>query len=380
MTRKKPTSTLYRLRKTKATLLAVALTLAGILLIMLNGWVAPMDLGSWNWLHALPIGELGGTFFGAGLLSTLFEYTFSRDQEESMIKRFRSIIREQAPTMRDAVIEGFAIHPEDLRRVANPDLLDDIAANVMSLRLGDDQFARELYADIRDQAIRAAERWYDVQVHVQLSSALERNTRGIPLFDVTVEWEYTTIPSAPTRRFVCTSDRAEYNELRDDIPATSTWFMTPRPGMDAASKDAYELLELTVDGKPQSIRRTARKSSQVYSVRLADAAQDGKPVRIRQVFRTLTTTYGHLLNFELPQPARNMALTMDYTNTEIANMRVSDTVATSRPARIITMPDSVPGKVISVEAPGWLLPKTGFSFTWTLNAELPQTEQGSEAA
>lgn len=357
----------------------MALTLAGILLIMLNGWIAPMDLGSWNWLHALPVGELGGTFFGAGLLSTLFEYTFRRDQEESMVERFRSIIREQAPTMRDAVIEGFAIHPEDLKRVANPDLLDDIASNVMSLRLGDEQFAGELYADIRDQAIRAAERWYDVQVHVRLSSALERNVRDIPLFDVTVEWEYSTTPSAPTRRFICTSDRAEYNELRDDIPATSTWFMTPRPGMDAASKDAYELLELTVDGVPQSIRRTARKNSQVYSIRLGNSTTEDKPVRIRQVFRTLTPTYGHLLNFELPQPARNMALTMDYTNTEIANMRVSDTVATSRPARIITTPDSAPGKVISVEAPGWLLPKTGFSFTWTLNAELPQTEQESEA-
>lgn len=128
MTRKNPPSTLHRLRQTKAALLAVALTLLGILLIMLNGWVTPMDLGSWNWLHALPIGELGGTFFGAGLLSTLFEYTFSRDQEESMVERFRSIIREQAPAMRDAVIEGFAIHPEDLQRVANPDLLDDIAA------------------------------------------------------------------------------------------------------------------------------------------------------------------------------------------------------------------------------------------------------------
>lgn len=260
MTRKNPTSTLHRLRKTKAALLAVALTLLGILLIMLNGWIAPMDLGSWNWVHALPIGELGGTFFGAGLLSTLFEYTFSRDQEESMVERFRSIIREQAPTMRDAVIEGFAIHPKDLKRVANPDLLDDIAANVMSLRLGDEQFARELYADIRDQAIRAAERWYDVQVHVRLSSALERNTGGIPLFDVTVEWEYTTIPSAPTRRFVCTSDRAEYNELRDDIPATSTWFMTPRPGMDSSQRESYELLELTVNGETQSIRRTARKN------------------------------------------------------------------------------------------------------------------------
>lgn len=42
---------------------------------MLNGWVSNLNLGVSDWLHALPIGELGGTLFGAGLLSTLFEYT-----------------------------------------------------------------------------------------------------------------------------------------------------------------------------------------------------------------------------------------------------------------------------------------------------------------
>ena len=204
MMRKTKPSTLHRLRKVKAVLLAVALTLAGILLMMLSGWLDHLDLGAWSWLHSLPLGELGGTLFGAGLLSTLFEYTFRRDQEQATLEQFRQIIHEQAPAMRDAVVEGFAIHPDDLKRVANPELLDDIASNVMALRLGDDQFARELYTDIRDQAIRAAERWYDVEVRVRLSSALERSTSGTPLFNVTVEWEYTTVPSGSVRRFVCT--------------------------------------------------------------------------------------------------------------------------------------------------------------------------------
>ena len=160
----RPQSLHHRLRRLKAALLAVSFTLAGILLMMLNAWLTPLQLGSWQWLHALPLGELGGTLFGAGLLSTFFEYTFRRDQEAHTLARFRQIIREEAPAMRDAVVEGFAIHPEDLKRVATPELLDDIAANVMALRLGDEQFAREIYRDIRDQAIRAAERWYDVAV------------------------------------------------------------------------------------------------------------------------------------------------------------------------------------------------------------------------
>lgn len=377
--RKPSTPLTKRLRKTKAFLLATSLTLAGILLIMLNGWMSNLNLGVWDWLHALPIGELGGTLFGAGLLSTLFEYTFRKDQEEATVEQFRQIIHEQAPAMRDAVIEGFAIHPEDLKRVSNPDLLDDIAANVMALRLGDEQFAREIYTDIRDQAIRAAERWYDVEVRIRLSSALERSTNGTPLFDVTVEWEYTTVPSSATRRFACVDNREEYTDLREDLPATSAWMIVPRPGMNASSKESYELLEFTVDGRPQTIRRATRKSGQTYTVHLDAKSRTGEAVRLRQIFRTITPCWGHRLFFELPQPARNMALSLDYTNTDITHMRVSDTVASARPVHVVRSPREVADKVVKVSADGWLMPKSGFAFTWTLEKELPR-DQSREAA
>ncbi|WP_454924561.1 hypothetical protein [Actinomyces gerencseriae] len=380
MTRRKTTDLNHRLRKLKAALLAISLTLAGILLMMLNGWIEHLKLGDWEWLHSIPLGELGGTLFGAGLLSTLFEYSFRKEQEEATVEQFRQIIHEQAPAMRDAVIEGFAIHPEDLKRVSNPDLLDDIAANVMSLRLGDEQFAREIYADIRDQAVRAAERWYNVEVRVRLSSILERSTEGTPLFDVTVEWEYTTVPSGSVRRFACVSDRQEYRELFLDIPATSPWLMQNRPGVDAASRESYELLELTVDGRPQTIRRSTRKTGQTYSAQLDAAACSGKSVRVRQVFRVVTPKWGHRLYFELPQPCRRLSLSIDYTNTDIAHLTISDTVATSRAAQITRSPAAVAGKVVSVDVPGWLLPKSGFSATWTLNAELPRDESRREAA
>lgn len=100
-----------RLRKTKAALLAVSFTLAGILLMILNAWLAPMRLGDWQWLQALPLGELGGTLFGAGLLSTFFEYAFRRDQERAVTERFRQTIREEAPALRDAVIRSLPLRP-----------------------------------------------------------------------------------------------------------------------------------------------------------------------------------------------------------------------------------------------------------------------------
>ena len=156
--------------------------------------------------------------------------------------------------------------------------------------------------------------------------------------------------------------------------------MQNRPGVDAASRESYELLELTVDGRPQAIRRSTRKTGQTYSVQLDAAACNGEPVRIRQVFRVVTPKWGHRLYFELPQPCRRLSLSIDYTNTDIAHLTISDTVATSRAAQITRSPAAVAGKVVSVDMPGWLLPKSGFSATWTLNAELPRDESRREAA
>lgn len=373
-------STASQLRKTKAALLAVSLALAGILLIMASGWVAKMELGSWGWLYELPLGELGGILFGAGVLGSLFEYSMRKEQAEIVSEQFSDAIKKHVPTIRDSVLQAFEISPDDLKRVANPELLDRLAENSMSLRLGDEQFAREIYRDIRDQAIRAAERWHDVEVRIRLSSALERGSGGVPLFDVVVEWEYTTVPVGTVRRFACVSDRDEYNDLLLDVPATSPWFMKPRPGMRAGDRESYELLELTVDGRHQTIQRNARRSGQTYTVALDEQARSGEPVRIRQIFRTVTPRWGHRLFFELPQPGRNMTLTLDYTDTDIADMRVSDTVGSSRPPVVTRSPEVVAGKVISIESRGWLMPKSGFAFTWALESELPRSSESDEAA
>ena len=370
-----------RLLKTKAALLAVSFTLIGILLIMLNAWLATLSLGDWSWLHHLPLDEVGGPLLGAGLVSTILDYSYRRDQEDVAIQRTQQAILDLSPAKLWSVLcEGLARHPAELARFTTPERLDDAAAAIMAQRLGDEQFAREIYADIRDQAIRAAERWYDVEARVRLSTAVERSTAGTPLLDVVVEWEYTTVPSGSERRFACVSDRATYNALRGDIPATSSWFMAPRPGMDARSQESYELLELTIDGRPQPIRRTVQATGQTYRVQLDDAAQSGKPVRIRQIFRTSTPAWGHRLFFELPQPARNMSLAVDYTNTSIADIRVSDTVATFQPSQLVHTPEAAVGKVVSLNARGWLLPKTGFAVTWTLEAELPHDAEHRKAA
>lgn len=213
MPRHKPQPLPHRLRKTKAALLAVALTLAGILVIMLGGWLGSVELGSWSWVRAIPFGEIGGALFGAGVLGTLFEYSFRKDQEEAMLEQFRQIIREQAPAMREAVIEGFRFDTDDLRRISTPQLLDELAVNSLGMRFGDAAFGREVYADIKHQAISAEERWLDARVDATLGIPRVRGVTPNPFFDLLVRWEYTVVPKHRFRKFAVVSDRQRYDQL-----------------------------------------------------------------------------------------------------------------------------------------------------------------------
>ena len=238
-----------RLRKTKAAFLATALTLAGILLIMLNGWLSGLNLGDWSWLHALPLGELGGTLFGAGLLGTLFEYSFRKDQEAATTRQFRQIIHDEAPAMRDAVIEGFRFDTEDLRRIATPKLLDELAVNSLGMRFGDAAFGREVYGDIKHQAITAEERWYDARVDATLGIPRVRSVAPNPFFDLLVRWEYTVVPKHRFRKFAVVSDRQRYDQMVAERGETSVWFRRPVPGLEVTDPAVFALEQFTINGK-----------------------------------------------------------------------------------------------------------------------------------
>lgn len=369
-----------RIYKLKTSIVAVIMVSFGLGLIILSRYID--GNASLHWLTYWPIFELGSTLFITGSLVTLWEYVDGRDREQREDRRIRRLLHEAAPDFRDAVVEGFAVKPDDLARVATPELLDSIATNVLGLRLGDPQLAAELYADLRDQAIRAPERWHDAQVQVRLSAAADSSATGEDLFDVVVEWEYTTIPTHPVQRFACVSDRDEFYELVTDVPATLTWLMTSRAGLDATDQRYYELLAFSVDGEERPIRRSARQTGQTYSASIGQDVVDAQsPVRIRQVYRTVTPKSGHRLYFEVGQPTRGFSLEIDYTSTDIAHMSVTDLVSTGHRSHVSRMPEQVDARVLGVDLSGWLLPKSGFAFVWTLlNEQTSAPEVGGRRA
>ncbi|RNI17054.1 hypothetical protein EFY87_19695 [Flexivirga caeni] len=334
-----------------------------------------------NGLIVSMVSALSDALVVTGALGMIIDYFTGREQDAKDEERQRRILKDMTPDFVDAVVSGFAVKPDDLKRVATPELLDRLATNAMSLRLGNAQFASEIYADVRDQAIRAPERWHDVEVSIRLSTAVERSTVGTPLFDVLVQWEYTTIPSHPVRKFACVSNRDEYADLMADIPATSAWLMTPRPGFDASAKECFELLSFSVNGEARTPTRSVRKTGQTYSVRIGDALiAAGKPVRIKHLFRVVTAQSGHRLFFELAQPSRDVKLTVDYTDTDIARLSIGDMITSLRRAEIDQYPKQLDAKVVSAELPGWVLPRAGFTLVWTLASEQSGTADAATSS
>lgn len=359
-----------RLRKTKAAFLATALTLAGVLLIMLSGWLSGLNLGDWAWLHALPLGELGGTLFGAGLLGTLFEYSFRKDQEAATTRQFRQIIHDEAPAMRDAVIEGFRFDTEDLRRIATPKLLDELAVNSLGMRFGDAAFGREVYGDIKHQAITAEERWYDARVDATLGIPRVRSYAPNPFFDLLVRWEYTVVPKHRFRKFAVVSDRQRYDQMVAERGETSVWFKPAGTKLDVTDLDNFALIEFAVDGEPLKITRTTDEHGQVYTVDVGEAVVEAEqPVVMSFTYRSRLRRDGHMVHFDVDRPTKGFELELNYQDAGIAKMKLVDFISSTRRARVSEAPDVAGVKKYTMSYDGWVLPRAGVAFVWILEDE-----------
>ncbi|MBK9558311.1 MAG: hypothetical protein IPO44_01615 [Candidatus Microthrix sp.] len=102
---------LTRLYRTKTLLSSVVLVMAGVLLMVIG---KRLDGDATSWIALLPWSELGGILIGAGLLSVWLDHFLNREQAAIEELRLRTILHEQAPAMRDAVLEAFAANHEDL--------------------------------------------------------------------------------------------------------------------------------------------------------------------------------------------------------------------------------------------------------------------------
>ncbi|MEU5428239.1 hypothetical protein AB0H73_21945 [Streptomyces olivoreticuli] len=362
---------LERLYRTKLTLLATVSTVAGIGLLMLAHW--PGSGLHESWLANLPITDVGSALFTTGLIVIFFTYLDKADAEERANERLRRVLKEEAPAIRDAVVDGFAFAPHSLTSVSSPKTLDRIIENCLAIQLGDHDLAVDAYTDLREQVVRAPERWHDARASIELTPWTPGPTSGPgSMFVATIRWEYRTVPSSSVLRFACVSDLTEYRELLHDPAFTIAWYFEPIAGLDGASPDAFELVQVTVDGKQRPARRTSKRGSQTFTANLGDnVVADQREVTIAYTYRTLVQQNGHLIHLDLARPTKGFKAELRYGDAGIRNVNVLDYIAGAEQPRITRLPASDPAPSIEVSFDGgWIFPKGGVGFVWVLEGEM----------
>ncbi|MFJ9628994.1 hypothetical protein ACIRU8_14965 [Streptomyces sp. NPDC101175] len=330
-----------------------------------------------NWLSDALVPNAGLALFGVGIGAIGFQYFVDRDSDERGTERMMSVVAGSIPAIRDSVVDGFAFAPKALAAVASPETLDRIVNNTLGIRLGDAELAADVYGDLQKQVIGARQRWYDAHASVALAPWEQGPGKGREaMFIATIRWEYGFTPSNPVFRFSCVSDLETYRDLLADPTSAAEWYFPSVGSLNAASSEVFELVELTVDGKPQKVRRTTRKDGQTYTVNLGDVVVDRhQRVRVAYTYRVLMQRHGHVLHLDLAQPTKNFTAEIQYGGCGIWRMNVLDYLSGPRQPRVAELAASDPSPSVQISYPGWTFPKGGVAAVWVLEDELAATSK-----
>jgi len=361
-------SSLQRLYKTKLVLLAVVAVVVGVALLFLAHWIdAQPQLHA---LHELPITDIGSALFTSGLVVIFFEYLDQRDAEARAMEQLRTVLKEEAPAIRDAVVDGFAFAPDSLTSVAAPAVLDRIIENCLAIQLNEKELARDVYTDLKAQVLRSDERYRDLHVSAALApwDGGPAHADGA-MFVATLSYEYRVVPKRSALQFACV-DPDEYRDTVDDPNSTLTWYFRPSAGLTAASADAFLLLRVAVDGQTRAIRRSARSKGQVYT---ADVGEDlvaaEQAVTISYTFQVLLPQDGHLLRLEIARPTKGFHIDFSYAGCGIQRVNVLNYVAAAKQPTISELPADGPSPSVSLSFDGWVMPRGGVGLAWVLESE-----------
>lgn len=198
---------LQRLYRTKLALLATLFITSGIALLLC---AAQWD--HWTWLGSRPVADVGSALFTTGMLALVLEYFDSRDADERARESMRTVISEQAPALRDAVLDGFATQPERLTRIAAPETLERVIRNCLAARINDVELATGIYIDVQQQLANATDmRRYDAHVTITLIPWKREPLSGLgSMFVVTTRWQYRAHSLPAQLRFSAVSGERTY--------------------------------------------------------------------------------------------------------------------------------------------------------------------------
>ena len=149
------------------------------------------------------------------------------------------------------------------------------------------------------------------------------------------------------------------------VPPTGTWPGDQRP-------ESFALEQFPITGRPIDFTRQADDVSQVYAVDLGqDTIDQSQSVVVAFSFQTLVPRDGHVVHINIDRPTGlDVELTYDFSS--VKRVRLMDFASRGDGGRVSEEPKT---SVVPYRYDGWLFPRAGLVFAWTLTTEADQLAQ-----
>ena len=158
---------------------------------------------------------------------------------------------------------------------------------------------------------------------------------------------------------------------------TSVWYRRPFPGFDITDPAVFALESFTIDGVEMPFHRQVDEVSQIYVVDLGqELIQRNQPVTVAFRFRTTASRDAHTFHLSIDRPTRDLDVELHYDSDVVAAMELLDFASRGDGGRVSEEPEHA---IVRYRYDGWLFPRAGLVFAWTLQGERQAVGSSSEA-
>lgn len=364
-------SLLSRMYRTKLAWVTVAVATVGVGILVLGIVSSDWKAHRWSWIHDVPLESIGSTFLSTALVIVLFEYLGHNELEDRAIARLRHVLPEQEAVLRKAILDGFAFDPTSISSIASDQAIDAAVTNCLAIRLKDPEIASEVYHDVRQQVVKASERWHDVQVQITLGKADIGPEHGSgSMFRASLKWRFRTKVSVSELNFACVGDISMYRKLLGDAVFRQVWYFESVGNLTAKSPDVFRVSGASVNGHSLHIEERSLDGSRCFSATgVALSESRDQEVLVEYSYDVLVQRNSHLVVVDIAQPSKSVTASLMYADCGIKYVNVLDFFAGPSPARISRSSNTVPIHSVDASFDGWVFPKSGVAFVWVLEEE-----------
>jgi hypothetical protein len=262
------------------------------------------------------------------------------------------------------VLGGFlsSAYSAELLAGFNEDVLWRYAEEAVAQVSQNDELAQDVLSDLKNRLSDPEEVWRDLHVNV----ALLPNPATTEVFEVHFTASYRTTLRRTQMAFVLGTDVESYDRNIASPEVDVTWGC-PSLSDHVDLEQLFRVEVVRIEGHQMNLTRNGQITIATSEI-LSELV--GTDVEISYNFVAPAKRRGHILHLEVPRICKNAEYAIALNNCGVTRVRVVDYFSSRNRATIRCQPSWDAPTSVTATLQGWITPRSGMAFVWTLEDEV----------